>query len=144
MIPTQKPSEIYEVTDDADDCCVPKPDRYYNKIMKVIMNFDCVLELEFEIDKDMVLESIETKNVFDFKLLVNEELMNLENDIKFLKGDKIMVRISRDDIEAPSEVTLIGYDPEVAIDSVLPELYTDEPIDEEHILVNPSEEIENE
>jgi hypothetical protein len=112
--------------------------------MKVIMNFDCVLELEFEIDKDMVLDSIETKNVFDFKLLVNGELMNLDNDIKFLKGDKIMVRISRDDIEAPSEVTLIGYDPEVAIDSVLPELYTDEPIDEEHILVNPSEEIENE
>lgn len=143
MLPTEKPSEIYEVTDNADDCCVPKPDRYYNKIMKVIMNFDCVLELEFEIDKDMVLESIETKNVFDFKLLVNEELMNLENDIKFLKGDKIMVRISRDDIEAPSEVTLIGYDPEVAIDSVLPELYTDEPIDEEHILVNPNEETEN-
>jgi hypothetical protein len=138
MLPTEKPSEIYETTDDADSCCIPKPNRYYNKIMKVIMNFECVLELEFEIDKDMVLESIETKNVFDFKLLVNEELMNLENDIKFLKGDKIMVRISRDDIESSSEVTLVGYDPEVAIDSVLLEVAIDEPIDEEYILVNPS------
>ena len=89
--------------------------------------------------KDAVDGFFVTKNVFDFKLLVNEELMNLENDIKFFKGDKIMVRISRDDIEAPSEVTLIGYDPEVAVDGVLPELYIDEPIDEEHILVNPNE-----
>jgi len=143
MIPTEKPSEIYEVTDDADDCCEKKPDRYYNKIMKVIMNFDCVTELEFEIDKDMVLESVETKNVFDFKLLVNGELMNLENDIKFINGDNIMVRISRDDIEKTSEVTLVGYDPEVAIDSALPEVAIDEPIDEEHILINPREENEN-
>ena len=144
IIPTEKPSEIFEETNDADDCCEKKPDRYYNKIMKVIMNFDCVLELEFEIDKDMVLESVETKNVFDFKLLVNGELMNLENDIKFINGDNIMVRISRDDIEKASEVTLVGYDPEVAIDSVLPEVAIDEPIDEEHILINPREENENE
>ncbi len=144
MIPTDKPSEIFEETSDADDCCEKKPDRYYNKIMKVIMNFDCVTELEFEIDKDMVLESVETKNVFDFKLLVNGELMNLENDIKFINGDNIMVRISRDDIEKASEVTLVGYDPEVAIDSVLPEVAIDEPIDEEHILINPREENENE
>jgi hypothetical protein len=70
--------------------------------------------------------------------------MNLENDIKFINGDNIMVRISRDDIEKASEVTLVGYDPEVVIDSVLPEVAIDEPIDEEHILINPSEEIENE
>lgn len=144
MIPTDKPSEIFEETSDADDCCEKKPDRYYNKIMKVIMNFDCVTELEFEIDKDMVLESVETKNVFDFKLLVNGELMNLENEIKFINGDSIMVRISRDDIEKASEVTLVGYDPDVVIDSVLPEVAIDEPIDEEHILINPSEENENE
>ena len=144
MIPTDKPSEIFEETSDADDCCEKKLDRYYNKIMKVIMNFDCVLELEFEIDKDMVLESVGTKNVFDFKLLVNGELMNLENDIKFINGDNIMVRISRDDIEKTSEVTLVGYDPEVAIDGVLPEVAIDEPIDEEHILINPREENENE
>ena len=144
MIPTEKPSEIYEETSGNNDCCGEEPKKYYNKVIKVIMNFDCVLELEFEIDKDMVLESVETKNVFDFKLLVNGELMNLENDVKFINGDNIMVRISRDDIEKASEVTLVGYDPEVAIDSVLPEVAIDEPIDEEHILINPSEENENE
>lgn len=144
LIPTDKPSEIVNEIDDTTACCRQEENRYYNKIMKVIMNFDCVLELEFEIDKDMVLESIETKNVFDFKLLVNGELMDLENEIKFVNGDNIMVRISKDDIETASEVTLIGYDPETVIDSVLPEVSIDEPIDEEHILINPSEEIENE
>ena len=138
MIPKEIPSEIHEETDDADDCCEPSPNRYYNKVMKVIMNFDCVLELEFEIDKDMVLESVETKNVYDFKLLVNDELMNLENDIKFINGDKIKVRISRDDLEKASEVTLVGYDPNVAFDTEkIYETSLDEPIDEEHILVNP-------
>lgn len=138
MLPTEKPSEIYELSDDADSCCEPKPSRYYNKLMKVIMNFDCVLELEFEMDKDMVLESVETTNVFDFKLLVNDEVMNLENDIKFFNEDKIKVRITRDDIEKSSEVVLVGYDPETVIDTKQPfETSLDEPIDEEHILINP-------
>lgn len=138
-----KPSEIFETSDNADACCDPTPERYYNKIMKVIMNFDCVTELEFEIDKDMVLESIETKNVFDFKLLVNDELMKFDNEIKFLNGDRIKVRISRDDYEQKSEIILIGYDPESVIDRVLPEISIDEQYDEEHIIINPREEIEN-
>lgn len=139
MISHGKPSELFETSDDADDCCIPSPNRYYNKIMKVIMNFDCVTELEFEMDKDMVLDSVETKNVYDFRLLVNDEVMNLENEIKFFNGDKIKVRISRDDVEKTSEVILVGYDPNIAIDSVLPEVSIDEPIDEEHILINPNE-----
>lgn len=140
MIPTDKPSEIYEPTDDAHDCCTPPPPRCYNKLMKIIMNFDCVLELEFEIDKDMVLESVETKNVFDFKLLINDELTNFENDVKFLKDDNIKVRISRDEMDKPSEVTLIGYDPNTVIDTHQTyETTLDEPIDEEHILINPNE-----
>ena len=138
MISDAMPSEVFEPSDDADDCCEPQPNRYYNKIMKVIMNFDCVLELEFEIDKDMVLETVETKNVYDFKVLVNDELMNLDNDVKFFNGDKIKVRISRKDLEKASELTLVGYDPNVAIDTEKAyETVLDEPIDEEHILINP-------
>lgn len=134
-----KPSELYEEADDATDCCKKDDNRYYNKIMKVIMNFDCVLELEFIIDKDMVLEAVETKNVYDFRLLVNSELMDLRSHVRFVNGDKITVRISRDDAESASEVTLVGYDPECVIDSILPEVSIDEPIDEEHILINPNE-----
>ena len=85
----------------------------------------------------MVLESIETKNVFDFRLIVNDEVMNLDNEIKFLEGDRIKVKISRDDEFGASEVTLVGYDPNTVIDSTLPEVTIDEPIDEEDIIVNP-------
>ena len=140
ITPNDKPSEIHEEIDTME-CCEKEPNRYYNKVMKVIMNFDCVLELEFQIDKDMVLTSVETSNVYDFKLLVNDEVMNLENEIKFLNGDKITVKISRDNLETVSEVVLVGYDPETVFDSQADnETSLDEPIDEEHILINPKEE----
>lgn len=140
VTPKDMPTELHEETDDADDCCVNEPDRYYNKVMKVIMNFDCVFELEFIIDKDMVLQSVETSNVFDFNLFVNDEIMSFDKDIKFINGDKITVKISRDDPYKASEVVLVGYDPEVKFDSQADnETSLDEPIDEEHILINPKE-----
>ena len=140
VTPKDMPTELHDETDDADDCCVNEPNRYYNKVMKVIMNFDCVFELEFIIDKDMVLQSVETSNVFDFNLFVNDEIMSFDKDIKFINGDKITVKISRDDPYKASEVVLVGYDPEVKFDSQADnETSLDEPIDEEHILINPKE-----
>ena len=141
MIPSERPSDVYEETDGNDECCEKPKDRYYHKVMKVMMTFDCVLEIEFEIDKDMVLETIETSNVYDFKILVNQELVNLENEVKFFDGDKIMVRISRNDLESASEVVLVGYDPNTVFDSeAINETSLDEPIDEEHIIIGQDEE----
>jgi hypothetical protein len=135
------PPEILEPLDGNYDCCIPEKSRYVNKIIKVIMRFDsCTLELSFVIDKDMVLESIETENVHDFKLFINGEEMDFETDIKFINGDEIMVKITRDDEFAESGVTLIGYDPEVKFDTQnLPESSLDEPVEEEDILINPKE-----
>jgi hypothetical protein len=135
------PPEIYEELDGNDDCCVPEEDRYFNKVMKVIMRFDsCTLELTFQIDKDMALDSVETENVYDFKILVNGELMNLDNEVKFLKDDEITVRITREDEFGESVVTLVGYDPETKFDKKnAPETSLDEPFYEEQILVNPAE-----
>lgn len=132
-----KPNIILEILDDSDNCC-EKTDKYYHKIMKVMMKFDgCTTELSFVIDKDMVLETIETSNVYDFKLLVNDELMNLDSDVKFYKDDKITVRITRDDLHAESELYLIGYDPNVTFDKTnIAESSLDEPIDEEDIMIN--------
>lgn len=134
----QPASEIYEETDDALACCPKEPTKYYNKIMKILMNFDdCTSELSFEIDKKMVLNSIETSNVYDFKLRINDEVMSLDKEIIFLSGDEITVKITRDDLHNKSEVILIGYDPEVVFDKTkLEESSLDEPIDEEHILIN--------
>lgn len=141
----EKPSEIYEETSGNTDCCEPTTNKYYNKTMKVMMNFDdCTSELSFEIDKEMVLDTVETTNVYDFRLIVNDEAMDLDNEIKFLSGDNITVRITRDDLHKDSEVILVGYDPEVAFDGTkLAETSLDEPIDEEDIMINYKEEKTN-
>ena len=138
------PPEIYEETDGNDECCVPEDDRYVHKLIKVIMRFDdCTSELTFVIDRDMPLESVETKNVYDFRIIVNGELIDLNNDVKFISGDEITVRITRDDDYQESELTLVGSDPDVVIDTQnLPESSLDDPVEEEHILVNPAEDEE--
>ena len=134
---SDRPNEIYEEVDDADKCCVPEDDRYRYKTVRLVMNFDeCTLEMSFEIDKDVILESVETKNVHDFKLFINEELVDLENDVKFLKGDKIMVKISKEDLHSSSELVLVGYDPNEAFDNnFIAETSLDEPFDEEEITI---------
>ena len=135
----ERPSAIYEPTDDAENCCEPKPDRYYNKIMKIIMRFDdCTTELSFIIDKDMVVDYIEVDNVYDFRIIVNGEAIDIESNYRFLKDDEITVRITREDLETESELTIVGYDPDTAVDRQdNAESSLDEKSAEEHILINP-------
>jgi hypothetical protein len=107
--------------------------------MKIFIHFDeCMKELSFIIDKEMVLTSIETENVGDFTIIVNGETIDLENDVRFYKDDEITVKITRDDLYKGSNVTLIGYDPYVLYDKTyIPESSLDEkPIEEEHIYIN--------
>ena len=126
---TQRPNEIPEEDDTNDECCQKPEDRYKYKTMKVVMKFDeCTLELSFKTEKDMVLETIETENVYDFRIYVNGEKMDLENDVRLIKDDEVTVRITRDDEFTGSELTLIGYDPNVKIDTQdVPETSLDEP-----------------
>lgn len=139
---TPPPPAVEEPIEPNTDCCVTEPDKYPHKVMKVIMNFDdCTFDLAFIIDKNMVLEEIEVKNVGNFKLFVNGEEMSFDNDINFFTGDEIKVEIQREAMGAVSEVTLIGYDPDAVIDvDNIPESSLDEPASEEHILINPKEE----
>ena len=137
----QKPSDVYEETDDARECCTPEESRYYKKLVKIIMTFDdCIKELSFQIDKDVIVDHLEIENVYDFKIFVNEEEIELEEGYRFEKDDEITVKISRENEFSDSEVTFIGYDPETAFDKEnLPEVSIDEKPDEEHILINPKE-----
>ena len=137
----ERPSDVLEPIDDTTECC-PKPDRYRYKVMKIMMKFDdCTSELSFEIDKEMVLTSIETTNVCKFEIYVNGELMNLDNEIKFLAGDEITVKHTKENEFKDAEIILIGYDPNVVFDNeFIAETSLDDPIDEEHILINYDEE----
>ena len=133
--------EVYEFIG-SNDCCEDEPSKYSHKKINIIIDFgDCEKEVTFVIDKEMVLEQMEIENVYDFKILVNEELINLENDVKFLKDDSITVRISRDDEFKTSKITLIGYDPyEVVDNNYIAESSLDEKVNSENIYIEDSTE----
>jgi hypothetical protein len=128
----------------SDNCCIKKDDNhYYNKKLEYEINIpDCESALTFTIDNDMVLDEVETNNVYDFVLYINKEFTDLDWDVKFYKGDEVEIKITRDDLFKPSSLTLVGYDPNVVIDRNLnPESALDEIPDEEKIIVdNDSEE----
>ena len=137
----ERPSDVAEETSGATECC-PTEEKYTHKKMKIMMNFDdCTSELSFIIDKEMVLDTVEIVNVHDFRISVNGETMNLDNEIKFLDGDEITVKITREDEFKASELILVGYDPNAAIDNeYVAETTLDEVPNEEHILINYDEE----
>ena len=132
--------EIYEETDGNDACCNTK-EKYRFRVVRVDVSFDdCTNEVSFEIDKDLILVTIETENVYDFRLIVNEEPMNLENEIKFYNGDLITLRITKDDEFKESRITLVCDDPNNVIDNEYDINTTlDDPISVEEIEVDEKE-----
>ena len=133
-----RPQEIVPIEDADTSCCIEEGDKYYNKVVKVLIDFDeCLTEIKFAIDKDIVINSVEVENVHDFRILINQEVVSLNDEIKMYAEDEITVKISRKDMFAKSSLTLVGYDPNVAIDSSdLKESSLDEPIGEEIIEIN--------
>jgi len=133
--------EIYEETLGNMYCCDEEKQRYTNKVVKFILDFeDCLSEISFINDKEMVLTSVETDNVYDFKLLINDEVMDLGNEIHLFKEDSVTVRISRDDEFKVSKLTLVGYDPNEVVDNNdVPEVSKDEKITEEDIYIEGEE-----
>ena len=133
-----RPQEIVPIEDADTSCCIEEGDKYYNKVVKILIDFDeCLTEIKFAIDKDIVINSVEVENVHDFRILINQEVVSLDDEIKMYAEDEITVKISRKDMFAKSSLTLVGYDPNVAIDSSdLKESPLDEPIGEEIIEIN--------
>lgn len=133
-----RPQEIVPIEDADTSCCIEEGDKYYNKVVKILIDFDeCLTEIKFAIDKDIVINSVEVENVHDFRILINQEVVSLNDEIKMYAEDEITVKISRKDMFAKSSLTLVGYDPNVAIDSSdLKESSLDEPIGEEIIEIN--------
>lgn len=138
----EKNVEYYEETLDTTYCCDEEKKRYTNKIVKFIVDFEeCLKEVIFESDKEMVLTDVELENVYDFKILVNGELMNLDNEIRILEGDEITVRISRDDDFKRSKLSLVGYDPNEVVDNeYIAESPLDEQVGEEDIYIENNDE----
>ena len=120
------------------ECCYKEEDKYFNKELRLVMNLgDCDNEISFTIDTDLALQTVETENVYDFVLRINDEVMDIENqNIIFYNEDKIRVNISRDDDYKDSKLTFVGYDPNVVISKDYdPESSLDEQATTEEITV---------
>lgn len=132
--PTIELSEDY-----INPCCELRAEDspYYYKKLSLNVKFpSCALKAEFTFDTDMVIESIETNNVYDFVMYVNEEHMTFENDeSKLYNGDNVSIEIERDDLEQESSIVINGYDPNVVLDTRYdPESSLDEISGEEEII----------
>ena len=128
-----------EEKDLVPECCYKEEDKYFNKELRLVMNLgDCDNEISFTIDTDLVLQTVETENVYDFVLRINDEVMDIENqNIIFYNEDKIRVNISRDDDYKDSKLTFVGYDPNVVLSKDDdPESSLDEPVTSEEITVS--------
>lgn len=142
----ERPMEIVPIEDADNSCCLEEQDKYYNKVVRIVIDFDeCLTEITFEIDKEVVINSVEVENVHDFRIFVNQEKISLDDEIKIYAEDEITVKISRKDMYAKSSLSLVGYDPNEVIDSTdLKESALDEPIGEEIIEVAPNSNNEEE
>lgn len=136
--------EIKEEDYVADECCLREEyDPYYNKLITLNINIPtCTKIVQFTLDVDCILRGIETNNIYDMILLINDEEQDLAstNDIRFYDGDKIKITIERDDEFKPSILTIKGFDPNVVLDERYnPESSLDDEVSEEIIDVNSNE-----
>lgn len=112
--------------------------HYHHKAVNIIVNMPfCRHRTTFNIDMDVDVTGITTDNVFDFILKINGERADFSNTIHLYDGDEITVKLSRDDVEKDSVVTIMGLDPHnVYDDRYDPESTLDDIAQEENIEVD--------
>ena len=138
----QDPKDPYPYVDVVEEpYCPPEEEpKYYDKIIKIIIDYgNCTSSVTFVMDKDVVINTVETENVYDFKLIINCTTMSLDNEVEIHDGDEVTVKITRSDLYGKSVLTLVGYDPNSPIDANYePESQLDEAPNEEDIYIEPN------
>ena len=101
-----------------DDCVVEPESPFFNQSVNIVIDFpQCKKEVDFSIDSDLNVDTIELKNVYDFTLCLNDEPQDFENnEIKIYSGDKVSVKITRDNLYEDSKMIIKCFDPNVVYD----------------------------
>lgn len=115
----EKNGEVnYNVGGVWDDSCYSETEsRYYHKKIILSINFGYCNENRFILEHNFTLRNIETFNIYDFRIFVNGEKQNLENEIKLEKNDELHIKISKNDDLEKSQMIFQGFDPTVVYDS---------------------------
>ena len=102
-----------------DECAKEPQSPYANQLVNIVIEFPlCKKETDFTIDTDIVIDTIEMKNIYDFVLCINGEVQNFESnyEIKIFNGDDIHIEISREDLYSDSIMEIKCYNPNVVYD----------------------------
>lgn len=110
----QDPNKDIPVVEDGeqvDDCGFEEDPRYFYKRIHLIVNIDdCSREVEFIMDTHMTVKEILTENVFDMSMKVNDKTQDMLTEIELKDGDKVYLKIERDNPTKWSKVYLEGVD----------------------------------
>lgn len=115
----KKSNEVKIKIEDWSDnpCHVQEEDIIENQKVDITISFpSCRKDVEFTIDMDLVLDSVELTNVYDFSICLNEEGMDIDDGLKLYDGDNVNVSIERDDLFKDSEMVLHCINPNVNYD----------------------------
>lgn len=102
-----------------DECAEPMPSPYINQSVNIVIEFPlCKKEVDFTIDTDLVVDTLELKNIYDFIVCINGEKQDFDSDyeIKIYNGDDIHIEISRENLYSDSLMEIKCYNPNVVYD----------------------------
>ena len=93
-------------------------------------------KVEFEIDMDIDINSVETDNARDIRVFVNDMPYYIDKGFQLKNGDSVRVKIKRDNEMEDASVKFIGIDPNYVYDgTIIPESVQDSPTKTEEIFI---------
>ena len=93
-------------------------DDVYNKKINLIVTFKPYTnKVEFDIDSDVNFEDVVYTNIRNIRFFVNDNLVYINRGAKVKNGDNIKIKIYPTDVSQPSELKLIGFNPNEFIDT---------------------------
>lgn len=122
------PHAVLHVSDKpTDDCFITDDSPFYYKPLEYDIIFpvceSTAITVSFE--SNMVLDSVDMENIYDDRIIKDDkvlisgtEILDEKKDgIIFSKGDKVIFKITKEDIYAESKIILKGHDPNTVYDS---------------------------
>lgn len=100
------------------DCFMQIEDSpYFYKEITLNFVIESCGKKDFIVDEEMIITDIETTNIYDFILYVNEEKQNLNNSIQLYEGDIIKIKSSPNELFENMILIIKGYNPNIIYDS---------------------------
>lgn len=101
-----------------DECEKEEKSPYINQNVDISVSFpSCVRTVDFYIDMDLIIDTINLSNIYDFVFYINDELQDFNiAEMRMYDGDKIHIEITRDDDFEESQLIIKCLNPNIIYD----------------------------